>query len=122
MGPSALLSQANDICPSFKDRLDKEIKLLNGLSQSYQELNEKFEQSVEADFTAQAEGFIDSIRRNEAVKLAFARKKLGATLDLKKEQVKQLRGNYCVKCTEKNSLDRAGRCERCPDDKVCQQE
>lgn len=118
-GPSAVLSQGNDVCPAFKDRVEKEVKALDELTQSYEELNKKFEQSVQDDFTAQAEGLIDGLRRNEAVKLAFARKRLGQTLETKRAQVKALRQSYCPKCSEKGSPDIAGRCRRCPDDKSC---
>ena len=107
------------VCPGLKDRLEIEVKFLSELTQSYQELNEKFEQSVQDDFTAQTEGFIDGVRHNEAVKLSFARKKLSRNLDIKKEQLKELRGLYCVNCTEKGSIDRNERCLRCPDDKMC---
>jgi len=99
-GPSAVSSQANGVCSALRPRLEKEVAALTGLNENYRELNAKFEESVHEDFTSQAEGFLDEIRRNEAVKLAFARKRLGQNLALKKQQVQQLRSQYCPHCTD----------------------
>lgn len=100
MGYSEVSSQADGTCPALKGRLEKEIAGLTSLNNTYQELNARFEESVQDDFTAQAEGFLDEIRRNEAVKLAFARKRLNQNRELKKQQVQTLRAQYCPKCND----------------------
>lgn len=101
--------------------LDTEIRELRRHLESWDELDKRFNASVREHFNSQAEGVFDEYKQNEAVKIAFARKKLGKTIETQKTKVRDLRAHYCETCfpaklTPKN---RTSNCEKCPENPEC---
>lgn len=111
---------AAKLCEELPGKIGKERKELEDMIRDSHALNEKFTESVKRDFHAQSEGMIEDIHRNEAVKVAFARKKLHKAIEKKRAAVAALKSEYCAKCFIKEvEAQKKVACEFCPEDGRC---
>ena len=118
---ASVVERLSTLCGDAEKQLDSEIKDLRRHLESWDELDRRFGSSVRDHFNSQAEGVFDELKQNEAVKIAFARKKLVKTIEAQKSKVRDLRASYCDKCfpTKLTPKNQASNCEKCPDKPEC---
>ncbi len=85
-------------CKSDRRAFDEEAKLLIKLNKQLEELNQKFANCAKADFDSQTEGIIDSVKRGEAIKAAYAKRKLSKKIEDKTTDLAHVKKQLCEKC------------------------
>lgn len=114
----SLLASANP-CVAQGKRLDAEILEYFEQTTAFEEIDRRFQESVKQDFNAQTEGLLDEIKRNEAVKIAFARKRLMRSMEVRREKLARARAEFCVNCRDVRESGGLPYCERCPNRPEC---
>lgn len=112
-------SGASDDCDALRMSFDNDLLLLEEMAKFQGDLNQKFTEQVQKDFAAQTTGILDELQRAQAVKIAFARKRLGRSVDAKKAALKRVKAAYCTKCSRLEG-GKFSNCERCPENPDCQ--
>lgn len=95
---SAVPESAQTNCSMLKSHLDKERKTLRKLEKVKMDLNFLFSESVQRDMARQADGLLDEIHRNKALKVSYARKKLVRRIEFIKAMITKVRRSYCESC------------------------
>jgi len=121
--PALSLASANH-CTVLSNRIDDSENQLDELVKRREEMNREFKEHVSEDLTAQAEGVLDELHRNAAIKISFARRKLGRAIDEKTSTVGSMKKGYCSDCESaaKNIFAKVSFCTKCPDRSSCQDE
>ena len=103
-------------CRDVASRLRSEDERLAHINRNKEELALKFDDYVKQDFDAQTEGIFDTIHRNAALKVIFAKKSLEKSLEQQKAVLRQTIEEFCTKCgfLANQTEERPGYCERCP--------
>lgn len=106
-------------CPNIHSAVQIAIIQRDNLTKKLSELEEQFKDLLERDIDAQADGILDSFHRNEAKKVYFAKKKLTAAIDKKKENIESLNAFYCQSCKRGDS-SQEDYCRTCPKSSECE--
>ncbi len=103
-------------CPLLSEKIDDTEMQILDLQRTRDELSAKFKDLVVDDVKAQAEGLLDEVQKNEAIKVSYTRRKLTKSIDDKTAFVKAVREEYCVRCATsiKNEFAKASFCAKCP--------
>lgn len=95
---SAVPESVQTNCSEIKSHLDKERETLRKLNVVKMDLDSQFSESVQRDMARQAEGLLDEIHRNKALKVSYARKKLSRRIESIKAMITKFRQSYCESC------------------------
>lgn len=114
-------ARASDDCLKMYLQMKRDTERVEELNRLKAELGQKFTDHVKQDFDAQAEGLIDEVHRSQALKVAFAQKRLIRTIEAKTRSIAAVNSEYCAKCVDKvKNGDAAGEiCSYCPDAPAC---
>lgn len=103
-------------CPVLSEKIDDTDIEIAELTHAREELLAKFKGLVVEDVKAQADGLIDELQKNEAIKVSYTRRKLTKSIEDKTSFAKSIREEYCVRCVNslKNEFAKASFCAKCP--------
>jgi hypothetical protein len=112
---------ATSSCSELGHKVDGQSAALAEMLDLQRELEEKFQTKIAADVSAQTDGILDELSRNEAIKVAFAKKRLAKNIESKRVELAASQNEYCFQCRGEILLPdlHAKYCSRCPQQKGC---